>query len=105
MRTSKDNLILATVLFAAVAATVVVATEQFGAADPQAAGRRFQSAVGGLGMGPHADLSHCAWQFDPRVTDDDDAGLEALPGIHDYNPWHSMALFPVPSETSRHGLD
>ncbi|HQU44687.1 MAG TPA: hypothetical protein PK867_17860 [Pirellulales bacterium] len=105
MRTSADNLILATVLVAAVAAMVVVAADQFGDVERQAADRRFQSAVGGLGMGPHADLSHCSWQFDPRLTDDDDAGLEALPGIHDHNPWHSMALFPVPSDTSRHGLD
>lgn len=104
MRVTSDNLILALILSLAVAAAAMVTLDQFADRERQSVGDRFQAVVGGLGMGPHAELTRCSWQFDPRLAGDDDAALDALPGSHDNNPWHAAALFPYDPTTSN-GLD
>lgn len=104
MRISADNLVLAAILSLSAAAATLVAIDHFVAGEEDV-GRRFQAAVGGLGLGPQANLSRCSWQFDPRLAGDDDAGLEALLGIEDYNPWHALAMFPVEGMASGDGLD
>lgn len=105
MRISVDNLILASIVSLSAAATAVVGLDGFAARSWHTVGRAFQTAVGGLGMGPQADMTHCSWQFDPRLAGDDDIGLDALPGMRDYNPWHAMAMFPIEPMASGDGLD
>lgn len=94
---SKDELLLALILVSTVAASLVVAADLRTDTRQQEMGRELQSILGGLGMGCHADLSRCSWQFDPRLMGDEDATLDILPGLRELNPWHSISLFPAPS--------
>ena len=94
---SKDELLLALIVASTAAASLVVAADLHTDTRRQEAGREFQAMLGGLGMGCHADLSRCSWQFDPRLMDDEDATLDVLSDVRELNPWHSISLFPASS--------
>jgi hypothetical protein len=98
MKSSADNLIFCLIATVTVLATVVVSVQSYDANSNSTTGREFQSAVGGLGMGCQIDLSRCSWQFDPRLSHEENPGLNSVPCLSELSPWHSMALFPVASD-------
>ena len=97
MRYSADSLLLTMIGGAAVAASLVMLFET-GNRPQRTAGRQFQAALGGLGMGCHVDMSRCCWQFDPRLMAGEDPAGDSLPGLNEISPWHSIALFPMPAD-------
>jgi hypothetical protein len=52
--------------------------------------RAFQLLVGGLGLGPAADLSGCALAFDRRLADGCSQDGGPLPLGSEYCPLHSL---------------
>ncbi|HVX09693.1 MAG TPA: hypothetical protein VHC22_00690 [Pirellulales bacterium] len=96
MKLSADGLILGLIGCLSAAAFLVVATGSSQTYRREPMGRDFQSAVGGLGLGCQIDPSRCAWQFDPRIGDDEEPGLDSIPCLSELSPWHSAALFPAP---------
>jgi hypothetical protein len=104
LRRSIDELLLAVILVTSAAATLAVVIDAMGAGSREHTGRQFQRLLGGIGLGCQANLAHCAWQFDPRLTDDDDAPLDVILGSDVSNPWHSLSLFPAPSGFLEDGL-
>ena len=95
VRRSSDGILLAAILGLCAAAALAVAVDPLVTHSQQQAAGQFQRLLGGLGLGCQADLARCAWQFDPRLMGDDDAPLDVVAGT---NPWHSLSLFPAPSE-------
>jgi hypothetical protein len=91
---SRDDFLLAMILAAAMAASLVVLVEA-GNPPRRAAARQFQSMLGGFGMGCQVDLARCGWQFDPRIMGDEDAAFGSLVGLSEISPWHAIALFPM----------
>jgi hypothetical protein len=104
LRSSIDELLLAVILGMSFAATVAVVVDKKATGSREQAGRQFQRLVGGLGLGCQTDLARSAWQFDPRLTADDDAPLDVLLENDVSNPWHAMALFPEPAAWPEAGL-
>jgi hypothetical protein len=92
-----DELLLVTIVVISAGAALAVVVDLRAGTKRAHVSQEFQSLLGGLGMGCHADLAHCSWQFDPRLMGDDDAPLDVVLGAGDYNPWHAISLFPVPS--------
>lgn len=98
VRRSGDEILMAVMLVLSTsAAAAVVADPLLNQTQQQTAGQ-FQRLMGGLGLGCHADLAHCAWQFDPRLMGDEDAPLNVVAGSHVSNPWHALSLFPASAE-------
>ena len=104
LRRSIDGLLLAVILAMSAAATLTIVIDANATGSRESVGSQFQRLLGGLGLGCQADLGRCAWQFDPRLTDDDDAGLDVIAGDDVSNPWHSISLFPAPSALLEDGL-
>jgi hypothetical protein len=75
---SPEALALA-VLALAFGAAGAVASSASRRPEDAARSRRFQEAVGGLGLGPTVDLSRCEADFDPRVG-------HVCPGRHEPTP-------------------
>jgi len=96
------------------AAVVVVAAVAAVASDSLRHARRFhraeqfQTLVGGLGVGPAVDLSHCAYCFDPRHSTGCRENVGELPGGVAFCPYHGFSVLyypPVPrplADTSSH---
>ena len=99
MKNLADSVLLCLIGALCVAAVTVVAAGMLVGAHGENAQRDFQRAVGGLGLGPQVGLSHCSWQFDARLAGNDDPGLDCVPGLSEVSPWHSIALFPPPSQS------
>ena len=98
LRRFGDDILLTAILgLAAAAALAIMVDPRLTRSQQQAAGE-FQRLVRGLGLGCRADLAHCAWQFDPRLMDDEDAPLDLVAGSDVSDPWHSLSLFPAPAE-------
>ncbi|HWB09545.1 MAG TPA: hypothetical protein VG826_09985 [Pirellulales bacterium] len=94
VRRSTDDILLAAILGLCAAAALAVATDPAMTRAQQEAAGQFQRLMHGLGLGCHADLACCAWQFDPRLMGDEDAPLDFVAGSDIFNPWHSLSLFP-----------
>ena len=56
----------------------------------------FQRLVGGLGCGPAADLSRCAYSFDPRLCSDCPLQYGAAPGGACFCPQHACSILYYP---------
>jgi hypothetical protein len=97
LRRSLDDVLLAAIIILAVASALAVAIDLPANSRSRHVGQEFQSLLGGLGMGCQTDLAHCSWQFDPRLMGDDDSPLDVILGSNETNPWHSISLFPAPS--------
>jgi hypothetical protein len=65
----------------------------------QARGREFQQLVGGVGGGPDLDLSHCAYCFDPRMSEGCPANLGPIPGGECFCPEHGCSILEAPTTT------
>jgi len=77
----------------------------------QAEAAEFQRLVGGLGLGPAADLSQCPFAFDPRICPACPWDSGPVPGGVYFCPQHacSVLFYPplaggrdAPEETGRH---
>ncbi|HUY32427.1 MAG TPA: hypothetical protein VMV69_06570 [Pirellulales bacterium] len=91
-----ESAFLAMVVVASLAAALVLALDSIGDEARQRSSRQFQSLLGGLGMGSHADLSRCPWLFDARLAGDQPPALEDASNEPDGCPWHAMSIFPAP---------
>jgi hypothetical protein len=91
-------------LFALVLALAAAAGALVAADAPPPAGRAgaFHRLVGGLGFGPAADPSGCAFGFDPRVCPACEHDAGPVPGGAAFCPHHGGAVFeypPLPGES------
>ena len=69
-----------------------------GAAPPDRSAAEFQRLVGGLGFGPAADPSRCAFCFDPRLSPSCPHDLGPVPGGACFCPYHGCSVFSYPPE-------
>ncbi len=58
--------------------------------------REFQGLVGGLGFGPAADLSRCAFSFDPRLCPGCPQEQGPVPGGAFFCPYHGCSVLDYP---------
>lgn len=58
--------------------------------------REFQQLVGGLGFGPVADLSQCAFSFDPRLCPGCPQQYGPVPAGAIFCPYHGCAILAYP---------
>jgi hypothetical protein len=57
----------------------------------------FQRLVGGLGLGPAADLFSCGRSFDPRICSECSLNQGPLPGGACYCPHHASSILDFPT--------
>jgi hypothetical protein len=62
----------------------------------EARSREFQRLVGGLGFGPAADLSGCAFSFDPRLCPDCPQNYGPVAGGVYFCPHHGCSILSYP---------
>jgi hypothetical protein len=74
------------------AAAVVVADNVF-PGDGAHRVEELQRLVRGLGFGPAADLTRCAFRFDPRLCSGCPEDLEPLPGGSRFCPCQGCSIF------------
>src|SRR5687767_4263379 len=79
-RAAATNALGAAVVLLVAAAAVCVTASMVRRGEPQESSRRFQTLVGGLGLGPAGDLSVCEPDFDPRVGDVCARNVGSVPG-------------------------
>jgi hypothetical protein len=70
-------------------------------AESDARSAQFQDLVGGLGFGPAADLSRCAFSFDPRLCDRCPEDVEPIPGGVYFCPQHGCSILYYPPLVSQ----
>lgn len=95
-RWSLEGMLLAFLAAIAAAAAGIVFADLAGMPAEQAAGKAFQSAAGGIGLGDQTDLAHGVRAFDPRLA----AGpAEGLPvELAQLDPWRTFTLLAAPAE-------
>lgn len=98
MKHSADNFIIGLISLLTLAAAGVIAWQPIELNRNATARRDFQSALGGLGMGCEIDLTRCSWQFDPRIAEDEEFGLDAVVCLRELSPWHCVSIFPAPAQ-------
>ena len=67
-------------------------------AAPGPGAAEFQRLVGGLGFGPAADPSRCAFCFDPRLSPSCPHDFGPVPGGACFCPYHGCSVFSYPPE-------
>jgi hypothetical protein len=96
MKLRTPRLLLVLTLTLPVAAAAVLVADMASSAQRELKAREFQGLVGGLGFGPAADLSACAFSFDPRLCPG--CAMEHGPvlGGAYFCPYHSCAILYYP---------
>ena len=89
-------MLLAFLAATAAAAAGIVFADLANLPAEQAAGKTFQSATGGIGLGDQTDLSHGVRAFDPRLAAGPAEGLPVELGQLD--PWRSFTLLAAPAD-------
>ena len=88
--------LLAVVVTLAAAAGLALGLDARARAGREARSREFQRLVGGLGFGPAADLSRCAFSFDPRLCPDCEQDHGPVPGGVYFCPHHGCSILYYP---------
>jgi len=87
---------------AGVAAVLAVDAGTWG--DREARAGDFQRIVGGLGLGPAADPSACAFSFDPRLSPRCPHESGPVPGGTCFCPYHGCSVLSYPPLEREAGL-
>jgi hypothetical protein len=88
------RLLLALILALAAGAAAVLVADSAAGREERAAD--FQRLVGGLGFGPAAELSRCAFSFDPRLCPGCPQDLGPIPAGAAFCPYHGCSILYYP---------
>jgi hypothetical protein len=90
------NLLLFLVLALPAAAGAALLADRLEQPGREQRAKEFQGLVGGLGFGPAADLSRCAFSFDPRLCPGCPHGQGPVPGGAYFCPEHACSILYYP---------
>src|SRR4051794_18411272 len=96
MRPQAVHVLLALTLALPAGAAAVLVADLPARQEREARAREFQSLVGGLGFGPAADLSRCAFSFDPRLCPGCPQERGPIPGGGYFCPYHGCSILSSP---------
>src|SRR4051812_19386200 len=96
MNARSPRLLLALVLILATGAGAALVADAATSRDRTGRAAEFQRLVGGLGFGPAADLSRCAFSFDPRLCPGCPRDLGPIPGGAVFCPYHGCSILSYP---------
>jgi hypothetical protein len=97
MSPRSPGILFALIVTLAIAAALAVCVESPAQRRRTAGSREFQQLVGGLGFGPAADLSRCAFSFDPRLCPDCAQNHGPIPAGVYFCPHHGCSILYYPS--------
>jgi hypothetical protein len=96
MHPKAPGILFSLILTLVVAAGLVLGFGSRPSARARAHSEEFQQLVGGLGLGPAADLSRCPFSFDPRLCPDCAQNAGPIPGGLYFCPHHACSVFYYP---------